>query len=371
MAKFIHYYTRYSAHGDSAELENKIRKETVMRIKISLSKSDRGDLAWLQREEVQHPYSDLSVDDAKNFKFIDDDIEIFTNSVENTPSSSLPDLSTPKTSKRFSFSKTFLFRTPDSKKNKPLNTSKSSEVREIGSELSKKLILSGGDPLTFLSEGFLELLRCRKLLQGSFPFAFYFFELDAEDLDVDEFDDITIGLNLEKGVISSQKHGFEQLQSELESFVEMLSDVVARKRLRASKSQIIQATRSAKSKRIEMEEYIKNINFLLAESNFYVPKRYHHPYSPSVGRKVSHQSGGLTARRRREHPSLLQERSEQDLEIAAIIHMIELENQKARTKQPDSEEAFNQIRMAEDRVRLRQIKRSTSNRKVNVQLKHF
>ena len=34
MAKFIHYYTRYRAHGDSAQLEARIRKETVMRIKV-------------------------------------------------------------------------------------------------------------------------------------------------------------------------------------------------------------------------------------------------------------------------------------------------------------------------------------------------
>jgi hypothetical protein len=39
---------------------------------------------------------------------------------------------------------------------------------------------------------------------------------------------------------------------------EMLSDVVARKRLRAAKSQIIQATKAARSKRIELEESILN-----------------------------------------------------------------------------------------------------------------
>jgi hypothetical protein len=49
---------------------------------------------------------------------------------------------------------------------------------------------------------------------------------------------------------------FERLQTELESSTELLSNLVARKRLRASKSQIIIATRGARMKRIEFEELL-------------------------------------------------------------------------------------------------------------------
>lgn len=54
---------------------------------------------------------------------------------------------------------------------------------------------------------------------------------------------------------------FELVQSDLETVTEMLSDVVARKHLRASHTQIVQATRAARSKRLEMEACL--INFVL------------------------------------------------------------------------------------------------------------
>ena len=43
--------------------------------------------------------------------------------------------------------------------------------------------------------------------------------------------------------LENKKIQFEILQSELESIVEMLSDVLARRRLRASKDQIVQLTK--------------------------------------------------------------------------------------------------------------------------------
>ena len=71
MAKFIHYYTRYKAHGESALLESRIRKETIMRIKISLHQSDRGDIEWFQKGLVSHPYQDLTEDEARAYKLMD------------------------------------------------------------------------------------------------------------------------------------------------------------------------------------------------------------------------------------------------------------------------------------------------------------
>jgi hypothetical protein len=85
MAKFIHYFTRYRAHLESADLENRIRKETIMRIKVSLRRSDRGDLEWLHKGAVDHPYKNLSLQEAQAYKLLDDDVEMFANS---TPGSS-------------------------------------------------------------------------------------------------------------------------------------------------------------------------------------------------------------------------------------------------------------------------------------------
>jgi hypothetical protein len=49
---------------------------------------------------------------------------------------------------------------------------------------------------------------------------------------------------------------FEFLQADLESTIETLSDVVARRRLRAGKDQIMQVTVAAKQKRVEFETFL-------------------------------------------------------------------------------------------------------------------
>eukprot|EP01036_Dinobryon_divergens_P022457 gene22457-30714_t len=98
--------------------------------------------------------------------------------------------------------------------------------------------------LKFLEEGFDELLKCRSFLQWSYPFAYFEFD-DSEDS-------------------SSRRVSFEILQADLEARVVTLSDVVARRRLRAGRSQISLATRAAKSKRIELEHYMPNATAKIA-----------------------------------------------------------------------------------------------------------
>jgi hypothetical protein len=51
---------------------------------------------------------------------------------------------------------------------------------------------------------------------------------------------------------------FEFLQADLESTIETLSDVVARRRLRAGKDQIMQVTVAAKQKRVEFEIFLSS-----------------------------------------------------------------------------------------------------------------
>ena len=58
---------------------------------------------------------------------------------------------------------------------------------------------------------------------------------------------------MDRHIQQSRRQTFERLQSELETYVEILSDICARKRLRASRAQIEQATKNARSKRIEFE----------------------------------------------------------------------------------------------------------------------
>ena len=169
------------------------------------------------------------------------------------------------------------FRTPENAKKKRQSdtaddndmSTGGSKTAELGSEMSKKLHVTGEDPLRFLSNGFQELLSCRQILKGSFPYAFYAFD-ETNDPDTDDMEALyslmeRSGLS-DRHIQLSRRQAFETLQSELETYVEILSDICARKRLRASKAQIAQATKNAKSKRIELEEYISQTNMILMES---------------------------------------------------------------------------------------------------------
>lgn len=62
MARFIHYFTRYKAHGDSAQMESKMKKETVQRITTSLHGSIEGKLRWLQGDIVKNPLEKIEFD---------------------------------------------------------------------------------------------------------------------------------------------------------------------------------------------------------------------------------------------------------------------------------------------------------------------
>lgn len=69
-------------------------------------------------------------------------------------------------------------------------------------------------------------------------------------------------------MLERHRHVFTVLQGDLEAMVETLSDVVARRRLRATKAQIVLATRSAKSKRLEAEMcVISFVNHTLQSSS--------------------------------------------------------------------------------------------------------
>ena len=362
MAKFIHYYTRFRAHGESAELESRIRKETIMRIKVNLLLSERGDLVWFQKGMVNHPYENFSAEEAKAYKLMDDDVrDILVTHLPSSPSSSGKDgKASPK---RFSFARTLsLFLTPKKELKTPLATAGPSAGSSfIGSELSNKLLVSGGDPLLFLSNGFQELLSCRHLLKGSFPYAYYAFEVESDRYDEeDNCYGFLSSLSLERGVIQSRKQQFEQLQAGLESFVEMLSDVVARKRLRASKHQIEQATSAARSKRIELEQFIASMDSIVRETMMKTPSSLHSGRKGDRSAAGRRQSRDLNPRAFGSHggSGLSNSRAYQGYgrSLAMLAEFIADDDRPLKT--PNPEEAMSQLRAAEERVRMRHLERS-------------
>ena len=117
-------------------------------------------------------------------------------------------------------------------------------IAELISDTELELFTSSMDDICqeamiFLSKGFRELLICRSFLKGCYVYAFNHFASTRRN-----------------SALEGKKRQFEHLQGELESFVEMLSDVLARRRLRAGRDQITQLTRASRSKRLELESAI-------------------------------------------------------------------------------------------------------------------
>jgi hypothetical protein len=63
----------------------------------------------------------------------------------------------------------------------------------------------------------------------------------------------TVGSNR---ILVLRKTEYEHIQTELENLTELLSNLVARKRLRASKAQIVTTTDAARAKRLEFESLV-------------------------------------------------------------------------------------------------------------------
>ncbi len=103
--------------------------------------------------------------------------------------------------------------------------------------------------LTFLTDAFVELKKCRTLLRWSYPFALFRFE--------GEFRQAAAGRGMMVAATSEDeaeyKHVFFAVQGALERCTEALSDLIAHKRLRGSKDDIVEATLLAKTERIALE----------------------------------------------------------------------------------------------------------------------
>ena len=85
--------------------------------------------------------------------------------------------------------------------------------------------LEVSDDMSFIEEAVKELLHCRRVLQASYPHAYYL-------------------------KTPYQRRSFEGLQGSLELVTEMLAEVVARPHLRKPRSEIIRLTHEARTKRV-------------------------------------------------------------------------------------------------------------------------
>jgi len=99
--------------------------------------------------------------------------------------------------------------------------------------------------LSFVHAAFTELLECRSFLQHSYAFAFFRYP--------------TLYYLRRNRIVKlrqREKATFEQFQAELEMLTEQTSDIVARKHLRATQTQIMFLTSEAAEKRRAFSSFI-------------------------------------------------------------------------------------------------------------------
>lgn len=221
MDRFIQHYSSFKAHEESVQLEIKMQFDTLSRIADSLQQSARGELLWLRGEEVQHP------------------LIVHPGEGENNP--------------------TRLY-----------------EMRkgEHEDEVISEILWMKGDvdvavdpdaeyyPLLFLQKGFRELIKCRQFLKGFFAFSFYMLSDDH----IRQCTSSSHHVTSHRILIESRKESIDRARSDLETLAETLSNIVARKRLRASRSEIERATRAARSQRLEFERIVSDF-FRSCEKN--------------------------------------------------------------------------------------------------------
>ncbi len=124
------------------------------------------------------------------------------------------------------------------------------------------------DCLQFLFEGFIELIKCRETLKGIAMFSYFHFgkaqleeSPDSNPNKVSPFRSLlksqqpsSSSSMSSRQVLMDFKSSLDRLATELEKYTEMLSDVVARRRLRASQYIIVNMSTLAREKRQECED---------------------------------------------------------------------------------------------------------------------
>lgn len=136
MARFIHYFTRHQAHGDSVKMESRMFKETLTRISEGLRASRDGKLRWLQRGNgIANP------------------LEVPTEVVNPH------EKAVPNTSSSSSSSSSSSFHTPV----KAMSESSQNKAASKGNVSFATHAVKSEECLSFLHDGFVELLKCREV----------------------------------------------------------------------------------------------------------------------------------------------------------------------------------------------------------------
>jgi len=107
----------------------------------------------------------------------------------------------------------------------------------------------GGKGLSFIHAAFTELLECRSLLQHSYAFAFFRYPA---------FEDVRRSRS-RAARREQEKQSFEHKQSQLEMMTEQMSDIVARKHIRATQMQVMFLTNGACEKRSELSSFMLTV----------------------------------------------------------------------------------------------------------------
>lgn len=225
MSRFIHHYTRFRAHGDSVGMEKQMRTAAESRILEGLKMAKRGEIQWLQGTNVTNPLDEQNPNSEENTDQTDNLIGLKNDGVKSAGGEGLDE-----------------------------------EVKGWTDRTVKRYSARSEKCLSFLYEGFDELLKCRNILQWSYPYAFFEFD-GEEDKTLRGFAARRNNRGL-RARLGDHRSSFELLQADLEGAVETLSDVVARRRLRATKKQITFATRLARSKRVELESLLSAYAFM-------------------------------------------------------------------------------------------------------------
>ena len=325
MARFIHHYTRFNAHQDSLQKEVQMKVNTFGRIHRNLLKISTNELRWLHAKTIfdtEHiglasgekerlssgDFTDVRLSNPRNSNGKDGSSASVSRIDQLVDQSNLDDgarvekaLSPPSSTeasspKKSSGRRSFFSWLEDAAKDqwdgvkdttskwfspsrdgkrssygkgktgKKAGSSRSvslkdgEESKEENEEEEDARYREHSNSLRFLRDAFDELAKCRQLLRSSYAYAFF------------KFEDVSFNRNnrLDFSYWRQQKHAmkqcFDDLQSELEFTVEMLSNIVARKRLRASMHEIRRMRASARGKRIEFEDMIQGM--AITEANY-------------------------------------------------------------------------------------------------------
>jgi hypothetical protein len=175
MSRFIHHYTRFKAHADSAIMEKKMHGETLSRIRFEIDAViTKNSFSWLQ--------NDSSV--VTRIKEVINKI-----SVENSYKSHHNDKVTDDL---------------------PIKTSSRSK--------------GVGEVLEFLHNGYEELNKCRQMLSASYAYTFFEF---GDDDEYHTLRSSKMIIRLSHSRLDERKRSFESLQSELEFLTELLFNLLA------------------------------------------------------------------------------------------------------------------------------------------------